>query len=154
MSDTSGDLVVGDSFTGALTRTAGETVAGSPYAINQGTLALNTSNYDLTYVSAGLYNSSVEAAHGPTRATNQLDPSTADPRTPVHPQRLAQMPERATGIDQPVPIDLRAGHPRRPELLVRDRHDGQLQLNPAPIDVDANPASKTYGDADPGSPAG
>src|SRR5262249_7226073 len=35
-------------LTGALARTAGETVAGSPYAINQGTLAAN-SNYTISF---------------------------------------------------------------------------------------------------------
>uniref|UniRef100_UPI0025D39C43 MBG domain-containing protein n=1 Tax=Pedobacter sp. UBA5917 TaxID=1947061 RepID=UPI0025D39C43 len=44
-------LVTGDSFTGSLTRTAGEIVG--TYAINQGTVALN-SNYTLTYVGANL----------------------------------------------------------------------------------------------------
>ncbi len=46
---TGGPLVSGDSFTGALARTAGENVG--PYAINQGTLALNA-NYALTYAGA------------------------------------------------------------------------------------------------------
>lgn len=44
-------LAAGDTiatvFSGALTRAAGESVAGSPYAITQGTLAAN-SNYDIT----------------------------------------------------------------------------------------------------------
>ncbi|MGE7566461.1 MBG domain-containing protein, partial [Pedobacter suwonensis] len=44
-------LVTGDSFSGSLTRTPGENVG--TYAINQGTLALN-SNYSLTYVGADL----------------------------------------------------------------------------------------------------
>jgi hypothetical protein len=48
---TSGSLVTGDSFSGALTRVAGENVG--TYAIQQGTLALN-SNYTLTYVGADL----------------------------------------------------------------------------------------------------
>lgn len=46
---TSGSLLAGDSFSGALTRAAGENVG--TYAIQQGTLALN-SNYVLTYVGA------------------------------------------------------------------------------------------------------
>src|SRR5207247_2422863 len=50
---TSGSLVGTDAFTGSLTRAAGESVAGSPYAIKQGTVALN-SNYALTYVGASL----------------------------------------------------------------------------------------------------
>ena len=44
-------LVGSDSFSGLLQRTAGETVAGSPYAIQQGTLALN-GNYAITFQSA------------------------------------------------------------------------------------------------------
>ena len=48
---TSGNLVEGDSFSGALTRAAGEAVG--TYAITQGTLALST-NYTLTYVGATL----------------------------------------------------------------------------------------------------
>ena len=42
-------LVAGDSFSGALTRAAGEAVG--TYAIEQGTLVLST-NYTLTYVGA------------------------------------------------------------------------------------------------------
>ena len=50
---TSGSLVSGDSFSGALTRAAGNTVAGSPYAIQRGTLTAG-GNYDLTFVGANL----------------------------------------------------------------------------------------------------
>src|SRR5204862_213794 len=50
---TSGNLISGDGFTGSLTRVAGETVGGSPYAIHQGTLTAGD-NYNLTYVSANL----------------------------------------------------------------------------------------------------
>src|SRR5207247_6726643 len=49
----SGSLVGGDGFSGSLTRVAGETVAGSPYAIQQGTLTAG-SNYNLTFVGANL----------------------------------------------------------------------------------------------------
>ena len=50
---TSGALVTGDRFVGELTRVAGETVAGSPYAIQQGTLSAGT-NYQLMFSGAGL----------------------------------------------------------------------------------------------------
>ena len=50
---TSGSLFGSDAFTGALTRAAGESVAGSPYAILQGTLALD-GNYYLSYTGANL----------------------------------------------------------------------------------------------------
>jgi hypothetical protein len=48
---TSGTLVAPDTFSGALTRVAGENVG--PYAIQKGTLALSA-NYDLTFVGANL----------------------------------------------------------------------------------------------------
>lgn len=48
---TNGTLVSGDSFTGALTRAAGQNVG--TYAIQQGSLAL-TSNYSLTFAGASL----------------------------------------------------------------------------------------------------
>ena len=48
---TSGSLVAGDAFTGALARSAGE--APGTYPILQGTLALSN-NYVLTYVGANL----------------------------------------------------------------------------------------------------
>lgn len=44
---TSGSVVDGDAFTGALSRVSGENVG--PYAINQGTVALST-NYELSFV--------------------------------------------------------------------------------------------------------
>ncbi|SDP30076.1 gliding motility-associated C-terminal domain-containing protein [Mucilaginibacter sp. OK268] len=49
---TIGALVGTDAFTGALSRTPGESVGS--YPILQNTLALNTSNYTLTYVGANL----------------------------------------------------------------------------------------------------
>ncbi len=50
---TAGSLVNGDGFSGALTRDAGETVAGGPYAIRQGTLGLG-GNYALGFTGASL----------------------------------------------------------------------------------------------------
>ncbi len=50
---TTGSLALSDTFSGALERVAGENVAGSPYAISQGTLSLGT-NYNLTFVGANL----------------------------------------------------------------------------------------------------
>ena len=48
---TIGSLVTGDTFSGALTRAAGENVG--PYAIQQGTLTAGN-NYNLSYVGANL----------------------------------------------------------------------------------------------------
>ena len=49
---TSGTVEAGDSITGALTRDAGDT--SGTYAIKKGTLALNPTNYSLSYVRANL----------------------------------------------------------------------------------------------------
>jgi len=50
---TTGSLAAGDAFSGTLTRAAGESVAGSPYAIQLGTLTAGP-NYTITFVSANL----------------------------------------------------------------------------------------------------
>jgi hypothetical protein len=50
---TQGSLVNGDGLTGSLTRVAGESVAGGPYAIKQGTLTAGP-NYNLSYVDGNL----------------------------------------------------------------------------------------------------
>ena len=69
---TSGSLAFSDSFTGALTRTSGETVGGSPYAILQGSLALNP-NYVLTYIGANL---TITQATTSVVVTSGANPST------------------------------------------------------------------------------
>ena len=84
----SGSLAFSDAFSGSLTRAAGESVANSPYAILQGTVALS-SNYALTYVGANLsittrpvtitahtntkiYNDTTDAAALPTITSGSL----------------------------------------------------------------------------------
>src|SRR5262249_26501980 len=49
---TSGTLAFSDAFTGTLSRAPGESIGD--YAIQQNTLSLNTTNYDLTYFGANL----------------------------------------------------------------------------------------------------
>ncbi len=66
---TSGSVVFGDNFSGALTRVAGENVG--TYAITQGTLTLG-SNYYLTYVGANL---TITQASTSTGLTSSLNPS-------------------------------------------------------------------------------
>jgi hypothetical protein len=52
---TTSSLGTGTAIVGSLTRTAGETVAGGPYAILQGTVSnANNPNYTITYVGAAL----------------------------------------------------------------------------------------------------
>jgi hypothetical protein len=67
-------------LTGGLTRTAGETVAGGPYAINQGTLAA-TSNYTLSFTGSSLSISPATltvAANGQTKVYGNPDPHLSD----------------------------------------------------------------------------
>jgi len=64
------------SFSGALSRTSGETVLGSPYAINQGSLA--NSNYAISYTGANFnitpLNVSVMANAGQSKSYGSPDP--------------------------------------------------------------------------------
>jgi hypothetical protein len=63
----SGNLVGSDAFSGLLTRDAGESVAGGPYAIRQGTLTAG-GNYNLSYVGA---NFTIAARAITIKANNQ-----------------------------------------------------------------------------------
>ncbi len=68
-----GDLII---FTGALSRAAGETVLGSPYAIAQNTIA--NSNYAITYVGANLSITPLSVtvtADAKTKIYGQVDPA-------------------------------------------------------------------------------
>jgi YDG domain-containing protein/MBG domain-containing protein len=162
---TSGSLATGDAFTGALTRTAGETVAGSPYAINQGTLALNANNYDLTYVSAGFNITKAPLSVNANDRQKTYDPSSADPTLTFgltgfvsnQNQNTAGVTGTAscsrtageTVAGSPYTITCAPGTLDAPNYSFVTGTTGNFTINPAPIDVDANPASKTYGDSDP-----
>ena len=65
-------------FAGVLARTAGENVAGSPYAINQGTLASNT-NYSVTAFTPGQFTITPRAL---TIAADNKSKLTGDPLPP------------------------------------------------------------------------
>jgi hypothetical protein len=67
---TNGGLVSGDSFTGGLTRAAGENVG--THAILQGTLSAGA-NYNLTYVGA---NFTISPANSATAINSSMNPST------------------------------------------------------------------------------
>ena len=72
---TSGSLVTGDAFTGALSRATGESVG--TYAINKNTLSAGT-NYDLTYAGANLVIGTREitiTAIANSKYCGQVDPS-------------------------------------------------------------------------------
>ncbi|NLE61494.1 MAG: hypothetical protein GX616_24345, partial [Planctomycetes bacterium] len=69
----SGVVLGGDSVTGALERVAGETVAGSPYEIQQGSLGIDSEDYVLTYVPA---NFTIDALAVQVHGTRQYDGTT------------------------------------------------------------------------------
>ena len=58
-----GTLETGDSFSGELTRAAGESVAGSPYAITKGSLTAGN-NYDPDGHPGGTLTITPQADHG------------------------------------------------------------------------------------------
>ncbi len=162
---TSGSLAFTDAFTGALTRAAGETVAGSPYSINQGTLALNANNYDLDYVSAGFNITKAQLSVNANPRQKSYDPSSADPALTYGLTGFVdnQNANTANVTGDPscsrTPGETVAGSPYTitcaPGTLDAANYSfitgttGNFTINPAGIDIDANPASKTYGDADP-----
>ncbi|MBK7685925.1 MAG: hypothetical protein IPJ25_07855 [Rhodocyclaceae bacterium] len=72
-----GGLVGGDTFSGSLSRVVGESVAGGPYSITQGTLAVGN-NYTLTYFPADLSitpASLLIAANGQSRVYGDVNPA-------------------------------------------------------------------------------
>jgi hypothetical protein len=74
---TTGGLLGDDSLSGSLSRVAGETVAGGPYAIQQGSLTAG-GNYTLTYVGANLTIDKIAltiAADNQTRAYGDANPT-------------------------------------------------------------------------------
>lgn len=158
---TTGSLASGDSFSGALTRAAGESVSGSPYAIQQGTLALS-SNYTLTYVSANL---SITKAQLTVTADNQSrnygDPNpmfSASYSGFKNGETLATSgvtgaPSLTTTVDASSPI---GSYPITAAVGTLSAGNygfsfvnGMLTVGTRPVTVTADAESKTYGDADP-----
>jgi hypothetical protein len=98
---TSGSLVGGDGFTGAPTRVTGEAVG--TYAIQQGTLALN-SNYNLTYVEANLsitVRPTTVTADAQSRAYSDFDPALTYQITSgslVFGDTFSGLPSRVAGV--------------------------------------------------------
>jgi hypothetical protein len=148
---TSGSLLPGDVFSGALSRVAGEDVG--PYAIQQGTLALNA-NYTITFVSANL------------TITPFTLTVTADPQTKVYgnddPELTYQYDEsllapgdefsgaliRAAGEDVDTYAILQ-GTLTLGDNYIIDFVSDDLTITPRPITVTANAQTKVYGTADP-----
>jgi protocatechuate 3,4-dioxygenase beta subunit len=152
---TSGSLVGGDSLTGSLTRAAGETVAGGPYAITQGTLAAS-GNYDLTFVAAQLTITKrplTVTAADKTKVYGDNDPAlthTVTSGSLVGGDSLTGSLTRAAGESV-------AGGPyaiTQGTLAASGNYDltfvaGQLTITKRPITITADDKTKVYGDNDP-----
>jgi RHS repeat-associated protein len=152
LSDTAGTVL-----TGELTRAPGESVAGSPYAISQGTLAAN-SNYTIGFTGHDLV-----ITPAPLMVT-------ADHKTKVYGSADPPLPYVASGFQfsdtagtvltgelTRAPGESVAGSPyaiNQGTLAANSNytinftgHD--LEITPAPLTVTADHKSKVYGSADP-----
>ena len=151
----SGALVGTDTFTGSLTRDAGEN-AGS-YAIRQGTLALNT-NYILTYTGASLIVNKASltiTAEDKTKAYGQNNPVfTASYSGFVNGDNasgLAVQPTFTTTAATTSPVGnyvITASGAADPNYTI-SYVAGNLSITPAALTITADNKTKVYGDADP-----
>jgi filamentous hemagglutinin family protein len=152
-----GGDTIGTVFSGGLVRDPGETVAGSPYAINQGTLAAN-GNYSITGYTAGALTIdarpiTVTADPGQTKVYGDPDPAVftyaLTAGSLVGGDSFGGALDRAAGenagsyaIQQGT---LSAG-PNYALTYVGD----DFVITPRPITVTADPGqTKIYGEADP-----
>src|SRR5213079_35788 len=148
-------LVGTDAFSGALTRDPGESVAGSPYAIKQGTLTLGT-NYDLTYVGANFTIDPKAASVTPAAASKtygDADPTltgtlsgflAADNVTATYSRTAG---ETVAGSPYPISATLSpAGVLGNYQITY---NTANFTIDKKAASVTPNAASKTYGDADP-----
>ncbi|MDD2686784.1 MAG: MBG domain-containing protein [Gallionella sp.] len=156
---TAGALLNGDVLAGALSRAAGETVAGGPYAIGQGTLA--NGNYTITYTSNNFTitpRNITLAANAQSKQYGLADPlltytigglglATGDTAGAVFSGALA----RAAG-------ETVAGGPYaiNPGTLAANSNyavtayaANDLTVTPAPLTVTMDALSKIYGNVDP-----
>src|SRR5208337_1115661 len=151
-SDTAGTVL-----TGALTRVAGETVAGSPYAISQGTLAAN-SNYTISFTGNSL--SITPAPLTVTANAQTIQYGSTDP-TLTYTSSGFQFSDTAgtvlTGALTRAAGETVAGSPyaiSQGTLAANSNYTisftgSTLTITPAPLTVTANAQTKQYGTADP-----
>ncbi len=148
---TSGSLVGSDTFTGSLTRTAGETVG--TYAINQNTLALN-SNYTISFISDDL---SITAkaieitADAKSKVYGDADPALTYQITSgslVGSDAFTGVLERALGENVGT-YTINQGTLALNSNYTLSFVSDDLSITAMAIEVTADAKSKTYGDTDP-----
>ncbi len=145
---TSGNLVAGDNFSGALIREAGDN-AGA-YAIQQGTLALN-SNYALTYIGATFTINprpvTVTPTTGLTKVYGGVDPAftyTSSEAGASFTGALGRTAGESVGSYAYTLNTLSAGSNYTITLAA-----GSFSITARPITVTAEIKTKVYGDPDP-----
>jgi hypothetical protein len=149
-SDTPGSVL-----TGALTRVTGETVAGGPYPITQGTLAANA-NYTINFTGSSLTIAPVAlsvTADANTKIYGAADPvftvtysgfvNSETPAVLGGTLSLVRMPSNNVGSYLITPSGLTSGN------YAITFNTGTLTITRAALSVTADPKTKTYGATDP-----
>ncbi len=144
------------SFTGSLIRDAGETVVGSPYAINQG--SVDNSNYAITYTGANLTINKLAVsvtADAKSKTYGDVDPALTFVSSPAVGTVLAN--GQTIGFTGSLARD--AGEDVGSYAINQGTVDNSnytitytganLTINPLAVSVTADAQSKTYGDVDP-----
>jgi hypothetical protein len=149
-----GDTAAGV-LTGALTRSAGETVAGSPYAITQGTLASQTANYTIGFTGNVLRITPAAAtvtAANAGKIYGAADPvltASATGLTAADAATVTLSATRASGAT----VGTYAITPAATGAAISNYTvtyvAGTFTITRAPASVTPNPASKSYGNPDP-----
>src|SRR4029079_9308029 len=145
-------------FTGSLTRAAGETVAGSPYAISQG--SVDNSNYNISYTGANLTITALAVsvtADAKTKTYGDVDPALTFVSSPAVGTLLANGQTISfTGSLTRAAGETVAGSPYAISQGSVDNSNytisytgTNLTINPLAVSITADAKSKTYGDVDP-----
>ena len=148
---TSGSLVAGDSFSGALERAAGEDVGN--YAITQGTLALS-SNYTLSFSGANFEitpRAVGVTADAKTKTYGDADPELTYQVTSgslVAGDSFSGALERAAGEDVGN-YAITQGTLALSSNYTLSFNGANFEITPRAVGVTADPKTKIYGDADP-----
>jgi VCBS repeat-containing protein len=147
-------LVPGDSFTGGLVRTAGESVG--LYAISQGTLSAGA-NYSIVFTGENMEitpASLVVTADNASRAYGEINPAFTGSLTGV----VGSDNITATYSSAAMPLSSVASYDIEPALLDPNgklgnyavtMNNGTLTIHPAVANVAANAQGKTYGQTNP-----
>ncbi|HKU96827.1 MAG TPA: MBG domain-containing protein, partial [Vineibacter sp.] len=148
---------LGTVLTGGLSRTAGETVAGGPYAITQGSLAANA-NYSIVYTGANLGITPAPltvVADARTKVYGDADPALtfaatgfrfSDTAASVLAGSLARAPGESVAGG---PYAITQGSLTANANYAMVYTGAALTITPAPLTVIAAAQAKVYGDADP-----